>query len=240
MLPLVLSSAAMGQQDEFEMANKFYEQRDYESAIRMYRSVLNQGVESAPLHFNLGNAYFKDGDLGRAVLYYMKARRLDPSDVDISHNLEFARRYSRVQMEGVKLNPVSSFFESVVAGYRLDVMAWVSSIFFVMVICLIAVMKALSLSSPVVRIFVVISLTLAVVASSLTTFKYRTDYLTRRAVIVAEEAPVFTGPSEQADQELDAAPGLIVEILGESDGFYNVLFENKRRGWLQKQLVAEI
>jgi hypothetical protein len=59
-------------------------------------------------------------------------------------------------------------------------------------------------------------------------------------VIVAEEAPVTTGPSPQSDLELQGAPGLIVEIVGETPDYYNVLFENKRRGWLKKDLVAEI
>ena len=81
---------------------------------------------------------------------------------------------------------------------------------------------------------------LLVIISGLTTFKYRNDYLTRRAVIIAEQPTVYTGASEQSDVELEGAPGLIVEILSESSDFYNVLFENKRRGWIKKALIAEI
>ena len=70
--------------------------------------------------------------------------------------------------------------------------------------------------------------------------KYDFDYLTTRAVIVAEDSVVRTGPSERSPKELDAAPGLVVEILDETSDFYNVLFENKRRGWVRKDLVAVI
>ena len=74
----------------------------------------------------------------------------------------------------------------------------------------------------------------------MTTFKYRQDFLARRAVIVAEDSQVHTGPSDQSEIELDGAPGLIVQIVEESGDYYNVLFENKRRGWIHKDLVAEI
>ena len=114
LLAVVLTAASVGtlfaQSDEFAMANKFYESKDYDSAIRLYESVLKQGTESAALRFNLGNAYFKKGDLGRSVLNYLRAKRLDPTDEDIRHNLEFARQFSQVQMVGVELNPVNSFF----------------------------------------------------------------------------------------------------------------------------------
>ena len=132
---LLMSASLLGADkspDEFVAANKFYEEKDYASAIRLYESIINQGNESAEVYFNLGNAYFKSGDLGYAVLYYTKARRLSPADEDIRHNLEFARRFSRVQMEGVQLNPINTFFDSLVDSYRLDFLAWVSSAFFVL------------------------------------------------------------------------------------------------------------
>jgi tetratricopeptide (TPR) repeat protein len=238
-LPLYADDSA-GQLDEFEMANRFYEKKDYASAIRMYESVLEQGKESAVLYFNLGNAYFKSGELGFAVLNYMKARRLDPGDDDIRHNLEFARRFSQVQMEGVQLNPINSFVLSIVEPYSFNTVAWVWSIVFVLLIVMLIVRFGMALTGPAVRAGMVVVVTLLVVSSSLAVFKYRHDYLTRWAVIVAEDSPVLTGPTEQSDVLLEGAPGLVVEIIEQSGPYYNVLFENKRRGWMKMDLVAEI
>ncbi|MEA3297510.1 MAG: tetratricopeptide repeat protein, partial [candidate division Zixibacteria bacterium] len=66
----------MAQSDEFTSANSFYKEKDYESAVGMYNRILAQGVESAALYYNLGNACFKSGDLGHAILYYSRAKRL--------------------------------------------------------------------------------------------------------------------------------------------------------------------
>lgn len=226
--------------DDFAAANKSYQDKDYAAAIGGYESVVGQGLESAALYFNLGNAYFKSGDLGNAVLYYMRAQRLDPGDDDITHNLEFARGFTSVQMEGVRLNPVQSFFESLVAPYRLSLLAWVSSAFFVFLLLLMILRWGVGITGAAVRAGLMTALILVIISSGLTTFKYRTDYLSRRAVIITEDSPVQTGPSEQSDVELQGAPGLVVEILAESDDYYNVLFENKRRGWINKRFVAEI
>ncbi len=240
-LTALSASASPGEApEEFEMANKFYRDKDFHSAIRLYESVLNQGLESPALYFNLGNAYFKNGDLGYAVLYYMKARRLSPEDPDIRQNLQFARQFSRVQMEGVQLNPINTFFTSFVDRYRLGFLAWVSSLFFVLLMVILIIRFGVGIQNPAVRIGIIMGLVLVLITSGLTAFKYRQDFLTQRAVIVAEESPVLTGPSPQSDVELEGAPGLVVDILDESGDYYNVLFENKRRGWIRKDLVAVI
>jgi tetratricopeptide (TPR) repeat protein len=236
---LVFAVATYGD-DRFEAGNRHYEHKNYDSAVTAYTQLINDGLESAPLYFNLGNASFRSGDLGHAVLYYLRARRLDPTDPDIAANLDFARRYTSVQMEGVALNPVSSLFESIVAPYRLSALAWLSSgLFFVLFGFLIA-RYGYAWRGALVKTGIWLSLILLLSASLLTTVKYHNDYLVRRAVILAEESVVYTGPSDLSEKELDGSPGLIMEILSESGDFYNVLFENKRRGWIRKDLVAVV
>ncbi|KAA3632937.1 MAG: tetratricopeptide repeat protein [Calditrichaeota bacterium] len=237
---LLLTVSVFADTELFQQANDYYKQRDYSKAIELYKQIESSEIESAALYFNLGNAYFKNGDLGHAVLNYMKAKRIDPTDQDIQQNLEFAQRFSSVQMEGVELNPITAFLTSIVENYKLNFLAWVSSFFFILFIVAITLRFALVYNNTLTRMFVVFSLVFLVIAGGLTTFKYRSDYLTKRAVIIAEDSKVFTGASEQSDVELEAAPGLVVEILSESTDYYQVLFENKRRGWIQKELVAEI
>jgi tetratricopeptide (TPR) repeat protein len=240
---LVIASfrLACGSPEElFAKGNQFFEARQYDSAIISYAELLAGGYESAPAYFNLGNAYFRAGDIGHAILYYLRAQRLDPADDDIAANLEFARRYTSIQMEGVRLNPISSFFETLVGPYRLDSLAWVASLFFVLFVIMLVVRYGLNYRGIMVRGGITVTLILLLVASVLTTVKYNFDYLTMRGVVIAESCVVYTGPSVNSEKELDAAPGLIVQILGESGDFYNVLFENKRRGWMQKGLVSVV
>lgn len=236
----LMAPSGFGQDKRWTDAAKAYDDKQYDQAIALYESILKDGVESAPLYFNLGDAYFKNGDLGRSVLNFYRARRLDPSDPDIAHNLDFAQQFSSVQMEGVELNPVGTFLGSIVDSYRLNSLAWFSSLFFIATLILLALRYGLGFRSGALRAGLTIGLLLLVITAGLTSYKYRIDYLVPRAVIVADDAEVRSGPTEQSDLELTGAPGLIVEILSENSGYYNVLFENKRRGWIAKDQVEVI
>jgi tetratricopeptide (TPR) repeat protein len=74
----------------FEQANRFYEQSAFDSAAVYYEKVVESGMNSAELFYNLGNAEYRLNHLGPAVLYYEKAFKLAPDDPDIQNNLKFA------------------------------------------------------------------------------------------------------------------------------------------------------
>jgi len=233
-------SSVSAQGNDFEIGNKYYEQGEYASAIAMYKKVEESGLESAALYYNLGNGYFKNGDLGRAILYYHRAKRLNPADPDIQNNLEFAGRFSTMRMEGVELNPINSFLKSITDDFQLKTLGWFASMCFIVLVGLLIVKYALQIQFAGLNSAVMFALTLVVITAGLTTFKYRTDYLNKRAVIIAQDSSVYSGPSSNSDLEFEGSPGLVVEIVRESGDFYDVLFENKRRGWVKKDLLEVI
>jgi hypothetical protein len=91
-----------------------------------------------------------------------------------------------------------------------------------------------------VKIIITVMIVLLAVAGGLTTYKYRTDYVTSRGVIVADEARVFSGPGEDNDLEFTGVFGLTFEVEKSASDYYLVIFENKRKGWIKKDKVAII
>ena len=75
----------------FSDAVKAYHAAKYNDAVALNEAVLAKGFSSAALYYNLGNAYFKTGRLGKAVVNYQRAMRLTPRDGDLRANLSFAR-----------------------------------------------------------------------------------------------------------------------------------------------------
>jgi tetratricopeptide (TPR) repeat protein len=63
---------------------------NYTQAVAQYQEILST-EPSAEVYYNLGNAYFKQGELAQAILAYERALRIDPSFKDAQHNLEFAQ-----------------------------------------------------------------------------------------------------------------------------------------------------
>ena len=78
-------------QAAFEKANTFYKDGKHAEAAEAYLELSQTGV-SANLLFNMGNAYFKAGELGRALAAYQRALHLAPRHPDIMVNLRIAQR----------------------------------------------------------------------------------------------------------------------------------------------------
>ena len=85
-LSLVLPLNAVTSKD----AEQNYRKGNYQQAINDYKELLKQGA-SADIFYNLGNAYYRSGNLTQAILNYERASLLSPGNEDINFNLEFAR-----------------------------------------------------------------------------------------------------------------------------------------------------
>src|SRR5262245_116432 len=91
---LCLSTAAFAADDlagDFDSANKLYAQGRFPEAAAAYEKLLQSGVSSPVIYFNLGNAFFKSGETGRAIAAFRQAGHLAPRDPDIQANLQFVR-----------------------------------------------------------------------------------------------------------------------------------------------------
>ena len=75
----------------FDTANKLYAQSKFKEAATAYNQLIEEGSISPALYFNLGNAFFKSGQIGRAIGAYRQAEEMSPRDPDVRANLQFAR-----------------------------------------------------------------------------------------------------------------------------------------------------
>lgn len=91
MLLPVFTAGAYEQDSLWYKANDAYAMGEFDSAINNYKLIEKAGYASSGLYYNMGNAYFKQGAKSKAILYYEKALKLDPSNGDIEANLEIAK-----------------------------------------------------------------------------------------------------------------------------------------------------
>lgn len=89
MAALLLSFVSASAQTKAE-ADSAYVQEHYEQAISLYNKLLETGA-SASVYYNLGNAYYRTGDMAHAILAYERAYLMEPGDADIRFNLQLAR-----------------------------------------------------------------------------------------------------------------------------------------------------
>lgn len=88
-------SAAGGDAAQFAKANQEYAAGHYQQAIEGYETLVRANRWNANLFYNLGNAWFRKGDLGHAILEYERALTLDPQHPEAQANLRLVRDEAR-------------------------------------------------------------------------------------------------------------------------------------------------
>jgi len=79
--------------------NDYFQNKQFPEAIVSYETILNQGYLSSDLYYNLGNAFYRTGELGKAILYFEKALKISPGNDDAAYNLKIvnARTVDKIQ-----------------------------------------------------------------------------------------------------------------------------------------------
>ena len=226
--------AALGDETStaFDQANRLYEQGKYPEAIAAYEKLAQQKKISAALYFNLGNAYFKQGQPGQAIVYYRLAQRLDPRDPDIRANLHFAR-----ESVGGKA-PDTLRWQRWLSLLTLNELTLFTTALFWLWFSLLIAGQARrdwqnSLRSSQVLSGIILALTLlwlGLVAHN--------RLGTSPAVVVAHEAVVRYGPFEEAQGFYTLRDGAELRVLDRKDIWLQVTDASKRIGWLQNKDVV--
>jgi tetratricopeptide (TPR) repeat protein len=93
---LIVSSVGVAQSNpQFAKANQEFAAGDFDGAARDYEELVRSGQDTPNLFYNLGNAYFRKKDFGRAILNYQRALALDPRHPEAQAKLRIARDEAR-------------------------------------------------------------------------------------------------------------------------------------------------
>ena len=76
---LTTTSLSSSANDLLRKAEKAYDSKNYAEAVRDYEKLITEGFRSYQLYFNLGNSYYRNNELGKAIYYYELARKMEPN-----------------------------------------------------------------------------------------------------------------------------------------------------------------
>ena len=196
-------------------------------------------MESGPICFNLANAYFKDGQIGAAIVNYHRAKRLLPRDPDVDANLSYA-------WEVADLLPPSRPFWATVSfplASRLttrSLAALATCFWFGLWACLSVRLYAPRLLSGLGRAAAAMGVLCAVVIAS---YGYRNEVLEPpdAAVVTASgETVVRFEPSESGTQHFTVQEGSALVITDDREGWSQVRREDGLRGWVRGDALTRV
>jgi tetratricopeptide (TPR) repeat protein len=228
-------------EERFDAAGRTYEQGDFATAAREYRALLDLGVRAPEVFYNLGNASFRLGRLAEAILSYERALRLDPSDEDTRHNLEFCRQQI-ADREEVRGHWIVSAYEGWTRAVGLDGEAWLLLALYVpgMIALGVWIVARREVVRRSARFAALALLILALPVAGLVGLRATLDAGPPAAVIMVEKAEGRSGPGEDHAILFTVHEGLRVQVRNQSGGWAHVLLPNGINGWLPAASLQEI
>ena len=82
-----------------DSANTAYSKGNFQKASEYYEKILALNFISPEVYFNLANSYYKQDNIGKAILNYERAKKLTPQDEDIAYNLKLANQHTLDKIE---------------------------------------------------------------------------------------------------------------------------------------------
>lgn len=223
--------------EAFEAGNRAYAQGQYREAVASYRSVLDAGYASVALHHNLGNAYYRLDDVGRAIWQYERAQRLRPGDPRLAHNLDRVRE--RVSGPGAASPPADGWAQ-LVGGWPV---AWLFGGGWLLLVggLAVAVLRTrpdapLPWTHPTVAGPVVAGLLVASLA--LTGAYAQTQHV--RGVVLVDRVALRVAPDSTAAVDTTLHAGASVAVQRRNDGWADVRLAPNLRGWLPADALGTI
>ncbi len=221
----------------FFRANTFYEEGKYDDAINEYSKMLAQGIESGNLYYNLGNSYFKKGDLGKAVLHYERAKRLIPRDSDLKSNYAFARAQIKYNISGSSQQWFERIFSALDILTINEITILLSVVFIFVVLFLIRALF-FSVSRRVYRLIILTS-TVFFIFLAIALFN-RISLLEREAVVITKSSEVRFEPVESATTHFTLYGGAKVYLLQSKKNWSKIRRPDGKVGWIKSQETKKI
>jgi tetratricopeptide (TPR) repeat protein len=219
--------------------NAHYQSGDFAGAERSYRLLLDQGVDSGIVYYNLGNSCFKQKKLGEAVYYWEKARRRLPGDSDVLENLQLANLLivDRIDVPEAPL-PVR-ILSRLVNFFTISQESRIVLALFVIANVLFGI--HVLLRRPRIAFWALTGsltavLLLLLFAGSLAWKIYQQDHR-REGVIVEQQVDIRSGPGIENVTVVTVHEGIVVQVRSESNGWYQISLPNGWNGWLPEASV---
>ena len=236
--------------------NEAYAAEDYDAAIAAYSAIVEMGYESDLIYYNLGNAYFKrgqgnvdgqgkafnSGELGRAILNYERALKLNPELEDARYNLDLAYKLTNAPEE-VPVGFMTSMWRSMSGAFSSN--TWTITSLVMLFITLALVLLYLLANNIVLRkvsFFVSIVTFITFIFTTAFAITQRDVQQDRsRAIIVCNDIQaIHSEPSNKSKVIREHSQGVAVEVLRSEKEWSEVKFADGEKGWILTDAIEVI
>ena len=225
------------------LGDSAYSQARYDDAITIYESVIESKGGASSLYYNLGNAYFRNNMIGKAILNYERALCYDPTDKDTKANLEYALSMTKDEIAEQYEVFFVTWFKAIVNSMNINAWAVVAVVTFIL---MLATMLLFFFNRNVAirktaLIFVILSLFVTIFANVAASHIYNYMNDNSEAIVMREEAYLKSTPDNSGTELIKVHEGRKVKIVDDTmREWKEVELEEGTVGWLPAVAIERI
>lgn len=234
MLMFPLFIAAQDPSQLITEANQLYQDENFPGAIEKYEQILNEGYVSEYLYYNLGNAYYRTGQLGYAILYYEKGLKLSPNDEDLRYNLAIANARTIDQIKEVPKLFIVKWWETFLTLLTINGWAAVLSLFYIVLLISLALYftartgrkRRLGFLSGSISLAILVFVTIVFVSS------VQREASSNFGVLLQQEVSAKQSPDSKSSDVFVIHEGLKFAIEDQVNDWSKIRLSDGKVGWL--------
>jgi tetratricopeptide (TPR) repeat protein len=229
-------------ENKFNKANEYYNSGEYEQAIELYKSIIDNGYNDSKIYYNIGNAYYKTEQIPESILYYEKALKANPDNEDAQFNLRLANLKTIDKIEELPKVFYAKWYDNLLKmttsnGLALfsTIILWLAFLLFIMFILIrSSFLKKISFALGV------LTLVLFIVVSIFAWNSYQTEQHKKEAIIFSSSIYIKSSPDDAGTNLFMLHEGTKVEILDSVNDWYKIKIKDGNIGWLAPGSVEVI
>lgn len=221
--------AATEVESAFDIANKIYAENKFTDAAAAYEKLTATGTISPALYFNLGNAQFKAGQIGRAIAAYRQAETIAPRDPDLSANLQFAR--NRVQGPTIK----SSAWQRWLGTLSVNEWTWLCVAGVWITFGLLIARQLKPALAPALGNWTWLATGSTAILCVCLALAFSQVNGQQIAIVTVADATVRNSPLDQSPSTFTAHDGAELRVIDSKDDWLQVTDDTRRIGWLKRE-----
>jgi len=223
----VAGSAIAQPQAEFAQANQEFAQGHFKEAIASYDALVREGHWNANLFYDLGNAYFRTRDFGRAILNYERALALDNHHPEATANLQIARDEARaLELQPTRLERYLQFASINQYTIAAAVAFWLG------IFGIVALIFARRRSVALISLSILCLLLSATAVWAIRTLDNGSNGRAL-AIVTGNDVQARLATADTANSVLALPPGSEIKILSTRGDWMYAALPNDLRGWIQ-------
>ena len=219
---------------EFAKANQEYAQGNFKEAIAGYEALVHADQWNANLFYDLGNAYFRTRDFGRAILNYERALALDNHHPEATANLQIARDESRaLELQPTRLERYLQFASINQYSIAAAIAFWLG--IFGIVALIFARRRSAALMSLSVLCLLVCAMAVWAIHTLDNSSKGRA-----LAIVTGNDVQARLATADTANSVLALPAGSEIKILSTRGDWMYAALPNDLRGWIQTKNAEQV